>query len=183
MDKMFVRLDAILSKYHQLQQKLQEDEVISDIKLYTQLSKECAQLEKTAQKYQNYLDNIQQIKEAELLLEEDDAEVVALANEEIKDLSNQNKDLYEELKILLQNSGYEVEAISEFENLENKIKALEIKEIPDIKKDYTKLQKIINLDFCKIYASLSIEEKRTFWLQIINKIYIEHGEIKEVTFL
>ncbi len=101
MDKMFVRLDAILSKYHQLQQKLQEDEVISDIKLYTQLSKECAQLEKTAQKYQNYLDNIQQIKEAELLLEEDDAEVVALANEEIKELSNQNKDLYEELKILL----------------------------------------------------------------------------------
>ncbi len=32
-----------------------------------------------------------------------------------------DKEIREELKILLQNSGYEVEAISEFENLENKI--------------------------------------------------------------
>ncbi|MBO5004513.1 MAG: response regulator transcription factor [Clostridia bacterium] len=32
-----------------------------------------------------------------------------------------DKGIREELKILLQNSGYEVEAISEFENLENKI--------------------------------------------------------------
>ena len=30
-----------------------------------------------------------------------------------------DKEIREELKILLQNSGYEVEAISEFENLEN----------------------------------------------------------------
>ena len=87
------------------------------------------------------------------------------------------KDLY--LDDLIDKDTYK----NDYKNLENKIKALEIKEIPDIKKDYTKLQKIINLDFCKIYASLSIEEKRTFWLQIINKIYIEHGEIKEVTFL
>ena len=32
-----------------------------------------------------------------------------------------DKEIREELKILLQNSGYEVKAISEFENVENKI--------------------------------------------------------------
>ncbi len=96
---------------------------------------------------------------------------------EIKNKMYKLKDLY--LDDLIDKDTYK----NDYKNLENKIKALEIKEIPDIKKDYTKLQKIINLDFCKIYASLSIEEKRTFWLQIINKIYIEHGEIKEVTFL
>lgn len=32
-----------------------------------------------------------------------------------------DKEIREELKILLQNSGYEVKAISEFENVENRI--------------------------------------------------------------
>lgn len=50
-------------------------------------------------------------------------------------------------------------------------------------KDYSNLQKLINSNWQKIYNSLSLEEKRTFWLNIINQIYIEDGEIKEITFL
>ena len=50
-------------------------------------------------------------------------------------------------------------------------------------KDYSNLQKLINSDWQKIYNSLSLEEKRTFWLNIINQIYIENGEIKEITFV
>ena len=101
MDKMFVRLDAILTKYHVLQQKLQEEEIIQDIKQYTQLSKESAQIEKTAQKYQTYLIHQKEIEEAKLLLEENDEEVVALAHEEIKQLTEENEKIYDELKILL----------------------------------------------------------------------------------
>lgn len=101
MDKMFVRLDAILTKYHVLQQKLQEEEIIQDIKQYTQLSKESAQIEKTAQKYQTYLNHQKEIEEAKLLLEENDEEVVALAHEEIKQLTEENEKIYDELKILL----------------------------------------------------------------------------------
>ena len=51
------------------------------------------------------------------------------------------------------------------------------------KKDFTELQKIINSNILQIYSLLSNEEKRTFWLNIIDKIYIENGQIKEVTFL
>lgn len=101
MDKMFVRLETILNKYHMLQQKLQDEEIIQDIKQYTQLSKESAQLEKTAQKYQTYLDHQKEIEEAKLLLEEQDEDVVALAHEEIKKLTEENEKIYDELKILL----------------------------------------------------------------------------------
>lgn len=101
MDKMINRLDAILNKYQSLQEKLQDEEVISDIKLYTSLSKESAQLEKTAIKYQQYLSNGKQIEEAKLLLDEEDADVVAMAHDEIKSLTQENEDLYAELKILL----------------------------------------------------------------------------------
>ncbi len=64
------------------------------------------------------------------------------------------------------------------------------KEIEDLnqqkeqpQKDYSNLQKLINSNWQEIYNSLSLEEKRTFWLNIINQIYIEDGEIKEITFL
>ena len=40
---------------------------------------------------------------------------------------------------------------------------------------------------CKVKTTIldpvTLEEKRTFWLNIINQIYVENGEIKEVTFL
>lgn len=96
---------------------------------------------------------------------------------EIKNKIYKLKDLY--LDDLIDKDTYK----NDYKKLNDKLKELEIINKPDIKKDYTKLQKVINLDFYKIYTSLSIEEKRTFWLQIIDKIYIEHGEIKEVTFL
>ncbi len=51
------------------------------------------------------------------------------------------------------------------------------------KKDTTKLQKLLNINLDKIYTSLTIEEKRTFWVNIIDKIIVEDNMIKEVTFL
>ena len=50
MEKMISRLETILEKYEYLQNKLQEDEVINDIKQYTTYSKELAMLEKSAKK-------------------------------------------------------------------------------------------------------------------------------------
>lgn len=48
--------------------------------------------------------------------------------------------------------------------------------------DLNKLYNLINSDISTIYNSLSDDKKRTFFLSIIDKIYIEDGEIKEVTF-
>lgn len=96
---------------------------------------------------------------------------------EIKNKIYKLKDLY--LDDLIDKDTYK----NDYRKLEEKLKNLENISAPDTQKDFTKLQQIINLNFCQIYALLSIEEKRTFWLQIIDKIFIENGEVKEVTFL
>ena len=62
-------------------------------------------------------------------------------------------------------------------------KLQEIKNVKEIKKDFSNLQKLINLDIEQIYSKLTLEEKRLFWVSIIEKIYINHREIKGVTFL
>ena len=51
------------------------------------------------------------------------------------------------------------------------------------KKDYSYLKQILNSDYKKIYSKLNTINKKKFWLSIIDKIYIENGEIKEITFL
>lgn len=99
---------------------------------------------------------------------------------EIKKIENKIikiKDLY--LEDLIDKNTYK----SDYENLNKKLHELKKEKFILPQKDFSKLKEIINLDICKIYCVLSDEEKRAFWLKIIDKIYIENGEIKEVTFL
>ena len=72
---------------------------------------------------------------------------------------------------------------NDYENLTDKLNKLKAEIEISEKRDTSKLEKMINLNIEKIYFSLSDEEKRTFWLNIIDKIYIEDGEIKEVIFI
>ncbi|MBQ8042566.1 MAG: recombinase family protein [Clostridia bacterium] len=51
-----------------------------------------------------------------------------------------------------------------------------------VKKDLSKLKKLINSDFETMYLSLSQAEKRKFWITIIDNIYYENGEIKGIEF-
>lgn len=54
----------------------------------------------------------------------------------------------------------------------------------DIKpKDFTFLKELINKDIDTIYNSLTREEKRFFWLNIIDKIYLKYPEITRVDFV
>lgn len=69
--------------------------------------------------------------------------------------------------------------ISKIETLETEVE--QQKEEPQ--KDFTYLNELINKDIPDIYNTFNIEEKRKFWLKIIDKIYIKEGKIKEVTFL
>lgn len=101
-------------------------------------------------------------------------------SKEIKEIENKLfklKDLY--LDDLIDKDSYK----KDYEIFSNQLEKLKnTQEIPK-KVDTTKLQNIINAKFHEIYISLTFEEKRNFWLNIIDKIYIENGEIKEVTFL
>ena len=87
------------------------------------------------------------------------------------------KDLY--LDDLIDKKTYKLD----YQKLNSILQKLQSENTPSEKKDFSNLQKIINLNIDKIYSSLSDEEKRTFWLNIIDKIYLENGEIKEVIFL
>jgi len=55
-------------------------------------------------------------------------------------------------------------------------------EIPE-QKDYSYLNNIINSNYKTIYNKLNIENKKKFWLSVIDKIMVENSEIKEVIFL
>lgn len=50
-------------------------------------------------------------------------------------------------------------------------------------KDYSYVKEILNSDYKNIYNNLNPINKKKFWLNIIDKIYIEEGKIKEVTFM
>ena len=87
------------------------------------------------------------------------------------------KDLY--LDDLIDKDTYK----SDYEKLNKKLNDLKQKNQKINQKDFTKLKEYINSDIYNIYKKLNIEEKRTLWINVVDKIYIENGEIKEVIFL
>lgn len=103
-----------------------------------------------------------------------------------KDNSKQIQDI--EKKIIKLKDLYLDDLISkdvykkDYNNLTNKLTQLKSDNVISKQKDFSKLQKFINQDIDKIYNSLTIEEKRTLWINIIDKIYIENNTIKEVIF-
>ena len=87
------------------------------------------------------------------------------------------KDLY--LDDLIDKDTYK----SDYEKLNKRLNELKLKNDIPIQKDFTKLKEYINSDICSIYKKLNIEEKRTLWINVVDKIYVKNGEIKEVMFL
>lgn len=55
--------------------------------------------------------------------------------------------------------------------------------IVEEKRDFSKIEKILNSDYITLYNSLSKANKKKFFLTFIDKIYVKNGQIKEVTFL
>ena len=96
---------------------------------------------------------------------------------EIENKLDKLKDLY--LDDLISKDTYK----KDYNSLSKILSDLKNENSISIHKDSSKLQETINSNILDKYLSLSIEEKRTFWINIIDKIYIENGEIKEVIFL
>lgn len=87
------------------------------------------------------------------------------------------KDLY--LDDLIDKDTYK----NDYEKLNNELAQLQVTNTIPQNKDFSNLHKLLNSDFQNIYNKLSKTNKRKFWLSIIDKIYIDNGEIKEITFL
>ena len=93
------KLQLFINRYEEINQLLISQEVLTDIKRMTTLSKEQASISKIVDAAKEYNQIIEDIEENKILLS--DEELVDLAKEELKELEARKPILEEEIKILL----------------------------------------------------------------------------------
>ena len=98
---MFDKLSTIESRYDELMHRLGTSEVQSDRTEYQKAAKALSDMEPLVQKYREYKTVVQDIAGSEELVRGSDAEMRALAEEELKTLNVRKDALLEEIKILL----------------------------------------------------------------------------------
>jgi len=98
---MFDKLKAHKSRFIELEAQLSKSETVQNQELYKKLIKEHASLSEIVAKYDEHEDNAAQIEDLKLMAEDDDAEIAAMAKEEMSELEQKNVDLAEELKLLM----------------------------------------------------------------------------------
>ncbi|MFV0288523.1 MAG: peptide chain release factor 1 [Mycoplasmatales bacterium] len=99
---MLEKLKKLSEKYLMLQQQMTNPEILQDIKKLTSISKELKDLEPIIAKYQEYQASIDEIQEAQELLEiEADEEEIQMLKELIADNEAKIEIFEEELKVLL----------------------------------------------------------------------------------
>ena len=98
---MKTKLQEIIDKYHHLSEEMTRPEVLNDQKKLSSVAKEHSSLEKVVQVATEYISVLDQIDEDKEMLDEDDAELVEIAREELPFLEIEKSKLEEELKILL----------------------------------------------------------------------------------
>lgn len=95
------KLATLQKRYQEIGGLLSDPKIMNDQNRFRDLSKEYAQLEPIVKCYERYIAAERAITEAEDMLNNNDAELKALANDEIKNLKAEQLDLEQELKILL----------------------------------------------------------------------------------
>ena len=98
---MKTKLQEIIDKYHHLSEEMTKPEVLNDQKKLSSVAKEHSSLEKVVQVATEYISVLDQIDEDKEMLNEDDAELIEIAREELPSLEIKKSKLEEELKILL----------------------------------------------------------------------------------
>ncbi|NSL52101.1 peptide chain release factor 1 [Calidifontibacillus erzurumensis] len=99
---MLDRLQSIENRYEKLNELLSDPAVINDTEKLREYSKEQASIEETVQVYREYKKVVQQLKDAKAMLEEKlDPEMREMVKEEVAELSEQEEQLTERLRILL----------------------------------------------------------------------------------
>ncbi len=98
---MFDKLKKHKERFAELEAQLTQSDVIQNQELYTKLIKEHAGLAEIVQKYDEYMSNAQQIDDLKLMVGDDDAEIAAMAKDELEVLGGENEALADQLKLLL----------------------------------------------------------------------------------
>lgn len=85
MDARLIKLETIEKRYNEINDLMMSDEVVSDPKLITKLSKEQASIRDAYEAFQAYKTNTKAIEEAKELLEMNDPEMAEMAQLEIEE--------------------------------------------------------------------------------------------------
>ena len=99
---MYDKLKFIEEKFHDLNLKISDPEIIADQNQWRELVKEHAEIEPIVAKFKEYKEVLQGIEESkEMLLEEDDKDFLDMVKGELSELEGRKEALEEELKIML----------------------------------------------------------------------------------
>ncbi len=98
---MLDKLEAQKMRYEQLEAQLAQNEVIQNQELYTRLVKEHSSLTDVVAKFAEYNENHAQIAELAVMAEDGDADIAAMAKEELNERQLAEKQLFEEMRFLL----------------------------------------------------------------------------------
>lgn len=97
----YEKLQSLSYRLTELGGLLSDPSVMSNQNRFRELSKEYAEIEPIVKCFNTYTNNEESLKQAQSLLEENDAEIKALATEEIKSLDAEQQTLEQTLKTLL----------------------------------------------------------------------------------
>ncbi|MFK3960942.1 peptide chain release factor 1 [Pseudalkalibacillus hwajinpoensis] len=99
---MLDRLEIVEERYDKLNQLLSDPEVINDTTKLREYSKEQSSLEETVQVYREYKEILEGIQDAKAMLEEEkDAEMREMVKAELSELTPQEEEYAERLRVLL----------------------------------------------------------------------------------
>ena len=98
---MYSKLDEIERRYEELQHKIGDPSVVTDVKLYRDTMKNISEIQEVVEKYRELRDIRKRIAEAREMVHADD-EMRELAEMELADLEPREPQLETELKVLLQ---------------------------------------------------------------------------------
>jgi len=95
------KLENLVERFDEVQALLGDPDVIGNQDKFRALSKEFAQLESVVQTFNQYKQTLDNLEAAELMLEEDDAEMREMAQEEVKEAKAAIEEQEQALQVLL----------------------------------------------------------------------------------
>jgi len=101
MDAKIIKLEEIEKRYLEIADLMMQDEIVSDVKKYTKLSKEQAKLKASYDAYQNYKKYNKIIEDGQEMLNESDEEIKQMAQMEIDEAKQELVKLDKHIEELL----------------------------------------------------------------------------------
>ncbi len=95
------KLESIYAHFLDLQEKLSDPDVASDIKEFTKINKEYKSLTEIVETYKVYKSTLDNISSAEEMSKDEDEEMRQMAKAEIEELKPKQEEIEEKIKVLL----------------------------------------------------------------------------------